>query len=131
MMKEWLIFASEHAIIVIDVMALLIIVFGTVEAFLRVLGAAVSSADGYRNREIWLRYARWLVGGLTFQLAADIIETAVTTQWDAVGRIVAIAVIRTFLNYFLDRDIADVRARQHAAENHEDGVPDRPRIEAA
>jgi uncharacterized membrane protein len=61
---------------------------------------------------VWLRYARWLVAGLTFQLAADIIETSITTSWDAVGRLAAIALIRTFLNYFLERDLEDVRQRQ-------------------
>ena len=29
------------------------------------------------------------------------------------ARIAAIAVIRTFLNYFLDRDLEEVRGRQH------------------
>lgn len=53
-----------------------------------------------------------LVAGLTFQLAVDIVETSITTEWNAVGRIAAVAVIRTFLNYFLDRDLEAVRTRQ-------------------
>jgi uncharacterized membrane protein len=112
-------------------LALIIIAYGTLEAFLRILGGALTSDDGYRRREIWLRYARWLVGGLTFQIAADIIETSITTQWEAVGRLAAIAVIRTFLNYFLDRDLAEVRARQHTAAKAEEKLPGWPRIEAA
>ena len=54
-----------------------------------------------------------LVGGLTFQLAADIIETAISTTWESLGRIAIIAVIRTFLNYFLEKDVSrlDVRTR--------------------
>jgi uncharacterized membrane protein len=67
------------------------------------------------ERDVWLRYARWLVAGLTFQLAADIIETAITTDWDAVGRIAVIAVIRTFLNYFLERDLNEIRDRNQTA----------------
>jgi uncharacterized membrane protein len=47
------------------------------------------------------------------QLGADIIETAITTSWDAVGRIAAIALVRTFLNYFLERDLSEIRERQH------------------
>ena len=128
MMKEWLIFASERAIIVIDGLALIIIAYATIEAFLRILGAAFTPEDN-RRREIWLRYARWLVGGLTFQLAADIIETSITTDWEAVGRIAAIAIIRTFLNYFLERDLAEVYARQLEAQEGEGGAPGRPRIE--
>ena len=74
-----------------------------------------SSDDGSERRDIWLRYARWLVAGLTFQLAADIIETSITTEWEAVARLGAIAVIRTFLNFFLEHDVEDVRQRQRPA----------------
>lgn len=111
-MKQWLIFATENAIVVIDALALVVIVVGTVEAFFGGLRAMLSSPTGHERRDIWLRYARWLVAGLTFQLAADIIETSITTSWEAVGRIAAVAAIRTFLNYFLDRDLEDVRRRQ-------------------
>jgi hypothetical protein len=70
----------------------------------------------------------WAGSPSSFQLAADIIETSITTQWEAVGRL---AVIRTFLNYFLDRDLAEVRARQHTAAKAEEKLPGWPRIEAA
>jgi uncharacterized membrane protein len=116
-MKEWLTFATEHAIVIIDALALIIIFVGTVEAFFRGAGLLLSSRSGHERRDVWLRYARWLVAGLTFQLAADIIETSITTGWDAVGRLAAIAVIRTFLNYFLERDLGEVRGRQHEAAN--------------
>jgi uncharacterized membrane protein len=112
LVKQWLIFATENAIIIIDALALVVIVVGTVEAFFGGLRAMLSSPSGHERRDIWLRYSRWLVAGLTFQLAADIIETSITTEWQAVGRIAAIALIRTFLNYFLDRDLEEVRRRQ-------------------
>ena len=118
-MTEWLKIATEHAIVVIDALALVLIVVGTIEAFFRGLGVMFGSADGHDKRDIWLRHARWLIAGLTFQLAADIIETSITTSWEAVGRLAAIAVIRTFLNYFLERDLADVRERQR---NHTEAL---------
>ena len=111
-MKEWLILATEYAIVVIDALALVVVVVGTAEAFIFGLRSMFSSASGHEKRDVWLRFGRWLVVGLTFQLAADIIETSITTSWEAVGRIAAIAVIRTFLNFFLERDLAEVRERQ-------------------
>src|SRR5262245_1126768 len=114
-MKEWLVYATENAVVIIDALALVIVVVGTLEAFVMGLVTVLSSPTGHERRDVWLRYARWLVAGLTFQLAADIIETSITTSWDAVGRIAAVAVIRTFLNYFLDRDLAEVRDRQREA----------------
>jgi uncharacterized membrane protein len=115
-MKEWLIFATEQAIIVIDWLALILIVIGTIETFFRGVGLMFSSPTGHVQRDVWLRYARWLVAALTFQLAADIAETAIRESWDAVGRIAAIAVIRTFLNYFLERDLSEIRERDRKAE---------------
>ena len=112
-MKVWLIVVTNYTVVAIDTLALIVIVVGTVEAFFGGLRTMLSSTDGHEKRDVWLRYARWLVAGLTFQLAADIIETAITDSWEAVGRIAAIAVIRTFLNYFLDRDLVEVQDRQH------------------
>jgi uncharacterized membrane protein len=49
-------------------------------------------------------------------LAADIIESSISTSWESVGRLAAIAVIRTFLNYFLERDLSEVREREIESE---------------
>jgi uncharacterized membrane protein len=113
-MKEWLTVATEYAIVGIDALALVFIVLGTIETFIGGLRLMLFSRSGHEQRDVWLRYARWLIAGLTFQLAADIMETSITSGWDAVGRIAAIAVIRTFLNYFLERDLTDVRESQRA-----------------
>ncbi|HEX6720284.1 MAG TPA: DUF1622 domain-containing protein [Burkholderiaceae bacterium] len=106
---EWLILLSEYAIVAIDAIALAFIVLGTVQAVIAVVRAAIAGRLQERRDGIWLQYARWLVGGLTFQLAADIIETSITTDWQTIGRVGAIAVVRTFLNYFLGRDLAEAR----------------------
>ena len=116
-MKEWFTIASEHAITVIDALALVIIVFGALEAFIKTIRGMFSPLPGHERRDIWLRFARWLVAGLTFQLAADIIESSITTSWESVARLGAVAVIRTFLNYFLERDVAETRERQHQPES--------------
>jgi uncharacterized membrane protein len=110
--KEWLVLATSVAVAVIDWLALILIVVGAVEAFFQGLWTMFSSSDGHHEREVWLRLGRWLVAGLTFQLAADVLETAITTSWDEVARLGAIAAIRTFLNYFLERDLGEVRTRQ-------------------
>jgi uncharacterized membrane protein len=104
-MKEWLVVVSEAAITLIDAIALLVILVGTLEVTVSVARASFKPLGDRLARRAWLRYARWLVAGLTLQLAADIIETSITTDWQTIGRVGAIAVIRTFLNYFLDRDV--------------------------
>jgi len=52
-----------------------------------------------------LTFARYLALGLEFQLAADILSTAVAPSWDQIGKLAAIAVIRTGLNFFLVREM--------------------------
>ena len=47
----------------------------------------------------------WLLLGLEFALAADIIGSVVSPTWEDIGQLGAIAVIRTFLNYFLEHDL--------------------------
>ena len=118
-MTEVLVALTRNAIIAIDAIALLVIVFGTVEAVLSMLKVVVTAADGHERRQVWINYGRWLVAGLTFQLAADILETSITTDWESVARLGLVALIRTVLNYFLERDLAEVRERQHASETGE------------
>jgi uncharacterized membrane protein len=109
--RQWLIEITAVATVVIDAMALLITLLGTVIAFVSALRLMTRHPSAHERHQVWLSYARWLVAALTFQLAADIIESSITTSWDAVGRLAAMAVIRTFLNYFLERDLNEVRER--------------------
>jgi uncharacterized membrane protein len=110
---QWLMVAAGYLVVIINAMALLIITIGTVQAFIRCLRALFGPSEtGHELRSTYLRYARWLIAGLTFQLAADIIETAGAPSWDEVGRLGAIAFIRTFLSFFLERDIAETRELQ-------------------
>lgn len=53
----------------------------------------------------------YLVLGLEFQLAADILKTAIAPSFTEIGQLAAIAGIRTVLNYFLEKDIARQEAR--------------------
>jgi uncharacterized membrane protein len=129
--REWLVLATEYAIVVIDAIALVLIVYGSLEALVGTVQLLVGTKSSHERRDVWLRYARWLVAGLTFQLAADIIESSIATGWESIGRLAAIAVIRTFLNYFLERDLAEVRERDHerAALEPRAGEPDALRKE--
>ena len=111
-MKEWFDIVAEWSVLLIDWMALILIVIGTVEAFFAALRLAMGGAhNNHERRLVWLSYARWLVAALTFQLAADIIESSIAPTWDDIGRLAAIAVVRTFLNYFLERDLNETREK--------------------
>lgn len=120
MLRQWLILVTEPAIVIIDAMALFIVIAGSLHAFvaaLRLLFGSVRGQpiEGRARRALWLTYSRWLVAALTFQLAADIIESSIAPSWEALGMLGAVAVVRTFLNYFLERDMDEIRERQASA----------------
>ena len=70
-----------------------------------------------RGREIWLRFATWILLALEFALAADIVRTAVAPTWDDISKLAVIATIRTMLNYFLAKDIAEFDQAQESGRN--------------
>ena len=52
-----------------------------------------------------LRFGSWLALALEFQLGADIISTTIAPSFDALGKLGAIALIRTFLNFYLNKEL--------------------------
>jgi uncharacterized membrane protein len=103
----------------IEAATVLIVSIGATEALLKTVKLVV--AGGLSNegrREIWLRFAIWILLALEFALAADIIRTAIAPTWDDIGKLAAIAVIRTGLNFFLAKDI-DSYAEKRASDKIE------------
>lgn len=122
-----------HAIaLVIETIAILVIAVGVVDGVIGTLRVGVSpGAEKLQARQlVWLRFARWLVAGMTFQLAADVVGTSFNPSWDELGHLATIAAIRTFLSFFLDREMeAKSEQLQHAERSVSAALdpPDRPR----
>lgn len=105
----------------LEAIAILVIVIGAVECIVAIARLILEGiARGAEKRTAWLEFARWLIAGLTFQLAADIVSTTIAPTWDEIGRLAAIAAIRTFLTLFLDRDIDSMRGLQRKTERRPD-----------
>jgi uncharacterized membrane protein len=86
--------------------AVLVLGYAALEAVTGILVAAPRLRDVAAKRQIWVRFASWIVLSLEFALAADIAHTAIAPSWNDLGQLAAIAAIRTVLNLFLERDIA-------------------------
>ncbi|MDJ1173253.1 DUF1622 domain-containing protein [Roseofilum capinflatum] len=54
-----------------------------------------------------IKLGSWLALALEFQLGADILATTVAPSWESLGKLGAIAIIRTFLNYFLNQELVE------------------------
>ncbi|MGW1061554.1 DUF1622 domain-containing protein [Micromonospora rubida] len=104
--EEFLRQGDQVLVALVEVTGALVIFVGAVWAALRF------AVEGLRHRSaavftpIRLSLGRFLVLGLEFQLAADILRTAVSPTFDQIGQLAAIATIRTALNFFLRREIA-------------------------
>ena len=80
-----------------------------------ILGEVPTRSNDLRVR---LTMARFLVLALEFQLAADIMATAVAPGWEQLGKLSIVAVIRTFLAYFVEREMkgSEEELRESSAE---------------
>jgi uncharacterized membrane protein len=106
--EHFLAFLANLVALGTQAIAVLLIAYGGVLA----IGSTVwHSTRGARlgglRRDVFVRFGVWLALGLQYALAADIVISIVAPTWDDIGKLGAIAVIRTFLGYFLSRDMAE------------------------
>lgn len=103
----------------IEFAAALIIGIAAVEATVKALLLFIRrNSPPALKTEVRLTLGRWLAVGLEFELAADILRTAITPSWRDIEQLVAIAALRTALNYFLEREIRqESKPEQRRAEN--------------
>ena len=95
-MQELIKRLAEHVASFIELVAILVVTIGTLEALAAARMIFTGRSDAARRE------------------AGDIVHTAVAPTWDDIGRVAAIAVIRTFLTYFLERDMESLRKRLEA-----------------
>ena len=104
---------------VVEAAGAAIIFVGAVIAFVRFLLVAFRREGMDPFAQVRLDLGRFLVLGLEFQLAADILRTAVAPSFTELAQLATVAAIRTALNFFLGIEIKEetelVRANKAAA----------------
>lgn len=98
-------------VLVIEACGVVVITYGALTAFARLVAGAFGSDRERSIGRARLGFGRLLVVGLEFQLAADILRTAVAPSFDEIGHLAAIATIRTALNFFLERELREEEER--------------------
>ena len=90
----------------VEAAAALLILVGACEAVYLMFSRFFShKLEAGTRKEVLVRFGVWLLLGLEFEIAADIIRTAISPSWNDIGQLAAIAAIRTFLNHFLEKDL--------------------------
>lgn len=96
----------------VEVCAAVIIGLAAIRATWKALVLFVRGpAPDFDAEKVRLQLGRWLALALEFELAADILRTAVAPSWNEIGQLAAIVVLRTALNYFLQQEIDKAAAR--------------------
>ena len=111
--EEWVRISVEWLRLFVEALGATVIAVGIAVA-LRGLVSHWRSGGAEGFNPVRLSFARYLAMALEFQLAADILSTAVAPTWERLGKLAAVAVIRTGLNHFLMREIRHEREEKGA-----------------
>ena len=105
----------------VEAVGALVIGIGIVLAIYQFAAHFKDEASSNFNR-VRLTLGKYLALALEFQVGADILSTAIAPSWEQIGKLGAIVVIRTLLNYFLTKELENEREREgqnDASENQE------------
>src|SRR3712207_3890111 len=109
-------------VMIVEACGAVVIIIGALWAFARFVYAGIRRQGTRAFVPVRLTLGRFLALGLEFQLASDILTTAVAPTFEEIAKLAAIATIRTALNYFLGKEIAE--ERRQLAEEEQRNVPD-------
>lgn len=75
--------------------------------------------DDFPFNQVRIQFGTWLALALEFQLGADILSTTVAPTLRDLGQLAIVAVVRTFLNYFLGKELEAELDMEHKKQEHE------------
>ena len=108
---------------VVEATGAVVIFVGAVIAGARFVVASVRRRRSSEFVAVRLGLGRYLALGLEFQLASDILSTAVAPTLEEIGKLAAVAAIRTALNYFLAKEIEREREEVEQGERARGDAP--------
>ena len=123
---------EELLVRVVSMMELLlefISVLCVLMGLIKIVQLVVTSTLRHRRRryqafpfvDIRLQFGVWLALALEFQLGADILATTIAPSFTTLGKLGLIALIRTFLNYFLNQELVEEYRLQERLDRQDSG----------
>ncbi len=110
--------------IVLEAISIFCVIVGLVTALSMAAGSARRSSNLLHNlTAIRLQFGTWLALALEFQLGADIVATTINPTLQSLGELALLALIRTFLNYFLNKELET--QERTVKERREEKIPRR------
>lgn len=113
----------DWIVLIVESIGALVIAVGVAIALVLLVQAMAHPTRPWSFVRVRLVLGSYLVLGLEFQLAADILRTAIAPSFEEIGQLAAIAAIRTVLNYFLTKEIAAEKAELEASGQKVESLP--------
>lgn len=104
-MKDWAEYITKHLSSFVEVLAAFVIAVALLQFLYRYLTNLRRPDVENANQTIRIQFGSSLTIALELLLAADVLTTAIAPTWDDIGKLAAIATLRTALNYFLEREL--------------------------
>lgn len=96
----------SHAV---EILAALIIGAAVLQVLWNYGRAFAKTSHGISKEALRVQFGSSVAVALELMLGADVLATAVAPSWDELGKLAAIAIIRTALNYFLERELKHIK----------------------
>jgi uncharacterized membrane protein len=104
-MKEIAEATTKYLSSLVEILAALVIAIALIRFLINYVKSFFNPETENINQSIRIRFGSALALALELLLGADILATAIAPTWDDIGKLAAIATLRTALNYFLEREL--------------------------
>ena len=93
----------------VEILAAIIIGVAVIKTLFNYFLLLKSRYSKISKEEIRVQFGSSVAISLELLLGADVLATAVAPSWDELGKLAAIAIIRTALNFFLERELKHIK----------------------
>ena len=104
-MKEWAEIITKHLSSFVEILAAVVIAIALLQFLYRYITNLFRPDIESINQKVRIQFGSSLAIALELLLGADILATAIAPTWNDIGKLAAIAVLRTALNFFLEREL--------------------------
>ncbi len=102
---------ARYLSIAVEILGALVIGIALLQFLMEYAKNLLARKPYFSNSWLRVRFGSSLALALELLLAADILRTAVAPTWDDIGKLAAVAAIRTALNYFLEKELKEIEKR--------------------
>ena len=105
-------FVTKYLSSIVEILAAAVIGIAIIRFIIKYASNILKQRVEEENQTVRIQFGSSLTVALELLLAADILATAIAPTWDDIGKLAAIATLRTALNYFLERELKTTTSKR-------------------